>query len=346
MDYFAAQGVSVKVISGDNAVSVGAVAGKLGLHGEAMDARQLPTEQAELADVLDSYTTFGRVRPDQKRAIVHALQSHGHTVAMTGDGVNDVLALKDADIGVAMGAGSPASRAVAQIVLLDNRFATLPYVVGEGRRVIGNIERVANLFLTKTVYSVLLALLVGIECLLAKPLGADPLLYPFQPIHVTIAAWFTIGIPSFILSLAPNNERAYPGFVRRVLTSALPSGLVVGVATFVSYLVAYRGRHATWVEQDQASTAALITLLVTALWVLAVVARPYQWWRLALVIGAGLAYVVIFSLPVAQEKFMLDPSNLVTTSIAVGIGVLGAAVIEAMWWIRARMLGVQPRVWQ
>ncbi len=345
LDYFAAEAVSVKVISGDNAVSVAAVAGKLGLHGETMDARQLPTEPAQLADTLESHTTFGRVRPDQKRAIVHALQSHGHTVAMTGDGVNDVLALKDADIGVAMGAGSPASRAVAQIVLLDNRFATLPYVVGEGRRVIGNIERVANLFLTKTVYSVLLALFVGIECLFSKPLKADPLLYPFQPIHVTIAAWFTIGIPSFILSLAPNNERAHPGFVRRVLTSALPSGLIVGVATFVSYLLAYHGRHATFQQQDQASTAALITLLVTALWVLAVVARPYQWWRLALVIASGLAYVVIFSIPLAQKKFLLDPSNVVVTSAALGIGVLGAAAIEATWWIRARMLGVQPQLW-
>ncbi|WP_373202342.1 cation-translocating P-type ATPase [Mycobacterium marinum] len=346
MEYFAAQNVSVKVISGDNAVSVGAVAAKLGLQGQTMDARQLPSEQPELADVLDTYTTFGRVRPDQKRAIVHALQSHGHTVAMTGDGVNDVLALKDADIGVAMGTGSPASRAVAQIVLLDNRFATLPYVVGEGRRVIGNIERVANLFLTKTVYSALLALLVGIECLFAKPLGADPLLYPFQPIHVTIAAWFTIGIPAFILSLAPNDERAYPGFVRRVLTSALPSGLVVGVATFVSYLTAYPGRHSTWQEQTQASTAALITLLVTALWVLAVVARPYRWWRLGLVIACGLAYVAIFSLPLAQRKFFLDPSNLATTSIALGIGLLGAALIEAMWWLRARALGLRPRVWR
>ncbi|ORV93598.1 magnesium-transporting ATPase [Mycobacterium interjectum] len=346
LDYFAAQGVSVKVISGDNAVSVGAVAGKLGLRGDAMDARRLPTEPGELADALDDHTTFGRVRPDQKRAIVRALQSHGHTVAMTGDGVNDVLALKDADIGVAMGAGSSASRAVAQIVLLDNRFATLPYVVGEGRRVIGNIERVATLFLTKTVYSVLLALLVGIECLLAKPLHADPLLYPFQPIHVTIAAWFTIGIPSFILSLAPNNERAYPGFVRRVLTSALPSGLVVGVATFASYLVAYHGRHATFREQDQASTAALITLLVSALWVLAVAARPYQWWRVALVVFSGLAYVVIFSIPLAQQKFLLDPSNLLLTSSALGIGALGAAAIEATWWIRARMLGVQPRLWR
>ena len=346
LDYFAAQDVCVKVISGDNAVSVGAVASELGLHGETMDARQLPTEQAELADALDTHTTFGRVRPDQKRAIVHALQSRGHTVAMTGDGVNDVLALKDADIGVAMGAGSPASRAVAQIVLLDNSFATLPYVVGEGRRVIGNIERVANLFLTKTVYSALLALLVGLECLFSKLLKADPLLFPFQPIHVTIAAWFTIGIPSFILSLAPNNERAYPGFVQRVLTSALPSGIVVGVATFVSYLMAYKGRHATFQQQDQASTAALITLLVTALWVLAVVARPYQWWRVALVAASGLAYVVIFSLPLAQKKFFLDPSNVAETLTALGIGVLGAAAIEAIWWIRARMLGVQPRLWR
>ena len=346
LDYFAAQDVSVKVVSGDNAVSVGAVAGKLGLSGDTMDARQLPTDAKELANTLDNYTTFGRVRPDQKRAIVHALQSHGHAVAMTGDGVNDVLALKDADIGVAMGAGSPASRAVAQIILLDNRFATLPYVVGEGRRVIGNIERVANLFLTKTVYSVLLALFVGIECLFAKPLGVDPLLYPFQPIHVTIAAWFTIGIPSFILSLAPNNERAHPGFVRRVLTSALPSGLIVGVASFASYLVAYHGRHATFQQQDQASTAALITLLMTALWVLAVVARPYQWWRVALVVFSALAYVVIFSIPLAQKKFLLDPSNVAVTSTALGIGVLGAAAIEATWWLRARILGVRPRLWR
>ncbi|OMC51520.1 magnesium-transporting ATPase [Mycobacterium sp. IS-836] len=346
LDYFAAEGVSVKVISGDNAVSVGAVANSLGLHGETMDARRLPAEPDELADALESHTTFGRVRPDQKRAIVRALQSRGHTVAMTGDGVNDVLALKDADIGVAMGAGSPASRAVAQIVLLDNRFATLPHVVGEGRRVIGNIERVANLFLTKTVYSVLLALFVGIECLFSKPLKADPLLYPFQPIHVTIAAWFTIGIPSFILSLAPNTERAQPGFVRRVLTSALPSGLIVGVATFVSYLLAYHGRHATFAQQEQASTAALITLLVTALWVLAVVARPYQWWRIGLVIASGLAYVAIFSIPLAREKFLLDPSNVVVTSTALGIGVLGAAAIEATWWIRARILGVRPQLWR
>jgi cation-transporting P-type ATPase E len=346
LDYFASQKVSVKVISGDNAVSVGAVAGSLGLDGETMDARRLPDKPEQLADAVEEYTTFGRVRPDQKRAMVHALQSRGHTVAMTGDGVNDVLALKDADIGVAMGSGSSASRAVAQIVLLDNKFATLPYVVGEGRRVIGNIERVSNLFLTKTVYSVLLAVLVGLAGLASKLFGTNPLLFPFQPIHVTIAAWFTIGIPAFVLSLAPNNERAHPGFVRRVMTSALPSGVVVGIATFISYLAAYQGREPTQTQQTQASTAALITLLVTMVWVLAVVARPYEWWRVALVALSGLAYAVIFSIPLAQKAFMLDSSNIALTSMALGIGLVGAAAIEVIWWVQGRFLGERRRLWR
>lgn len=346
LEYFASQRVTVKVISGDNAKSVGAVAGTLGLHGETLDARRLPEQTEEMADALDQYTTFGRVRPDQKRAMVHALQSRGHTVAMTGDGVNDVLALKDADIGVAMGSGSSASRAVAQIVLLDNKFATLPYVVAEGRRVIGNIERVSNLFLTKTVYSVLLAALVGIGGLTSTLFGTDPLLYPFQPIHVTIAAWFTIGIPAFILSLAPNHERAKPGFVRRVMTSALPAGVIVGVSTFVSYLLAYEGRGATAEQQTQASTTALITLLVASVWVLAVVARPYEWWRVALVAMSGLAYVVIFALPLAQRTFLLDPSNLALTSMGLLIGAVGAVLVEIAWWVEGKLSGEPRKLWR
>jgi cation-transporting ATPase E len=265
---------------------------------------------------------------------------------MTGDGVNDVLALKDADIGVAMGSGSPASRAVAQIVLLDNKFATLPYVVAEGRRVIGNIERVSNLFLTKTVYSVLLAMLVGIAGLGSKLFGSDPLLFPFQPIHVTIAAWFTIGIPAFVLSLAPNTERAHTGFVRRVMIAALPTGLVVGTATFVSYLLAYQGQDAPLQEQTQASTAALMTLLVAAVWVLACVARPYEWWRVGLIAFSGLAYVVIFAIPLAREKFMLDPSNVDVTTTALAIGLVAALVIEVLWWLQGRILGEKRRLWQ
>ncbi|NKV58662.1 HAD-IC family P-type ATPase [Rhodococcus hoagii] len=330
LEYFASQKVDVKVISGDNAVSVGAVATSLGLPGgdNAIDARKLPEDPEELADTLDEATTFGRVRPDQKRAMVGALQSRGHTVAMTGDGVNDVLALKDADIGVAMGSGSPATRAVAQIVLLDNKFATLPYVVGEGRRVIGNIERVSNLFLTKTVYSVLLAFLIGVSGVVAQIFDFDPLPYPFLPRHVTIAAWFTIGIPAFILSLAPNNERARTGFVSRVMRLAIPSGVIIGIATYVSYLLAYAGPDATEQQVEQAGTTALITLIMIALWVLAVVARPYTWWKIVLIVGSVLGYVVLFGFSFTREFFKLDPSNVAATTGALLIGLVGVVLVE------------------
>ncbi|MFF0542343.1 HAD-IC family P-type ATPase [Nocardia thailandica] len=333
LEYFASQKVAIKVISGDNAVSVGAVASSLDLPGgdHAVDARELPDDRAELADVLDTETTFGRVRPDQKRAMVGALQSRGHTVAMTGDGVNDVLALKDADIGVAMGAGSPATRAVAQIVLLDNKFATLPYVVGEGRRVIGNIERVSNLFLTKTVYSVLLAFLVGLAGVGSQIFGYDPIGYPFLPRHVTIAAWFTIGIPAFILSLAPNNERARTGFVGRVMRLAVPSGVVIGVATFVAYLIAYAGPEATETQRIQAGTTALITLIMIAVWVLALVARPYVWWKVVLIGASVLAYVALFTIPFTREFFKLDPSNPRLTAAAFACGAVGIVLVELAW---------------
>ncbi|MGV9710917.1 HAD-IC family P-type ATPase [Gordonia sp. NPDC003424] len=343
IEYFAQQQVDVKVISGDNARSVGAVAASLGLGSAdtSVDARNLPTAPTELADVVERGVTFGRVRPDQKRAMVQALQSTGHTVAMTGDGVNDVLALKDADIGVAMGSGSSAARSVAQIVLLDNKFATLPYVVGEGRRVIGNIERVSNLFLTKTVYAVLLALLVGITGIAAKIFGFTSLSYPFQPIHVTISAWFTIGIPSFILSLAPNHERAKTGFVRRVLTQAVPNGIIVGLSAFVTYLIVNPGGSGVAIgtkdsvdlspAQTQAATATLVTLIAVALYVLAVVARPYTWWKVVLLAGSVGAYVIIFSWPWTQHLFKLDSSNaqmMTVAFISAAVGIAGVEVVS------------------
>ncbi|MEU5840665.1 HAD-IC family P-type ATPase [Rhodococcus sp. NPDC047139] len=346
LEYFAGQHVDVKVISGDNAIAVGAVASSLGLQGSAtpVDARSLPDGESELADAVEGSTTFGRVRPDQKRAMVGALQSRGHTVAMTGDGVNDVLALKDADIGVAMGSGSPATRAVAQIVLLDNKFSTLPYVVAEGRRVIGNIERVSNLFLTKTVYSVLLAFLVGMSGVLSQVFDFEPLPYPFLPRHVTIAAWFTIGIPAFLLSLAPNNERARSGFVSRVMRFAIPSGVVVGVATFVCYVLVYGGPDQSEQQKIQAGTSALITLLIIALWVLAVVARPYQWWKIVLLGGSVLGYVILFAVPFTREFFALDPSNVAYSTIAVTCGLIGVVLVETVWWVSGRLHGERRRL--
>jgi cation-transporting ATPase E len=325
LDYFAQQGVHVKVISGDNAVSVGAVAEKLGLPSaeSPVDARELPEDADRLAEELEEHAVFGRVSPAQKRAMVRALQSQGHTVAMTGDGVNDVLALKDADIGVSMGAGSPATRAVAQIVLLDNKFATLPLVVAEGRRVIGNIERVSNLFLTKTVYSVILALMVG--------LAQVP--YPFLPRHVTITAWFTIGLPAFVLSLAPNNERARTGFVGRVLRMAVPAGVVIATATFASYLLVYKGSAATELDKTQSGTTALITLITVAMWVLGIVARPYALWKIGLIGGMIVLTVLLFIIPFTQNFFALDPTVASYTLIAFACAAVGIAVIELAWWV-------------
>ncbi|QJC22741.1 HAD-IC family P-type ATPase [Arcanobacterium buesumense] len=320
LEYFAQQDVTVKVISGDNAASVGAVTRKLGVDsGQAVDARTL-TEQNFDSQVADNLV-FGRVTPDQKRSMVASLQKAGHTVAMTGDGVNDVLALKDADIGVAMGSGAPATRSVAKIVLLDDKFATLPHVVAEGRRVIGNIERVANLFLTKTIYSAVLAMLVIVS---SVP-------FPFQPIHVTITGWFTIGIPAFILSLPPNNQRARRGFVRRVLWFAVPAGVVVGTCSFVTFWVTTGGDFGDMYVTG--STAALIALIIPSTWVLACVARPWSWWKMCLVVLSLVGYGVIFTWPVTQHVFMLDSSNRAMMWQAVLIGLIGAGVIELLWWL-------------
>lgn len=325
LEFFAEQNVRTKVISGDNAVSVGAVAGKLGLPGadSPVDARKLPKDQDAMAETLDEHAVFGRVTPQQKRDMVAALQSRGHTVAMTGDGVNDVLALKDADIGVSMGSGAEATKGVAQIVLLNNSFATLPSVVGEGRRVIGNIERVANLFLTKTVYSVLLALLVI----------CWQIPYPFLPRHLTLLSSLTIGIPAFFLALAPNKERAKPHFVKRVMRYAIPSGIIAGTGTFVSYLLArhhYTGPEAL----DAETSAATLTLFLIAMWVLAIVARPYTWWRIGLVLTMGLAFVVVLVTPWLQHFFALKLVGTTMPWTAVGVAATAGVLLEVAWrWV-------------
>ncbi|MER7515016.1 HAD-IC family P-type ATPase [Streptomyces sp. NPDC126499] len=326
--YFADQDVAAKVISGDNAVSVGAVAGKLGLPGaeHTVDARRLPTDREEMARALDDHAVFGRVTPQQKREMVAALQSRGHTVAMTGDGVNDVLALKDADIGVSMGSGSEATRAVAQIVLLNNSFATLPSVVAEGRRVIGNITRVATLFLTKTVYSVLLAVLVV----------CSQVEYPFLPRHLTLLSTLTIGVPAFFLALAPNKERAKPHFVRRVMRYAIPAGVIAAAATFTSYLLArhhYTGPGAL----DAETSAATLTLFLVSMWVLAIIARPYTWWRIALVATMGGAFLLVLVVPWLQDFFALKLVGVTMPWASVAIAATGAAVLEFAWrWVGRR----------
>ncbi|MGW7465770.1 HAD-IC family P-type ATPase [Streptomyces xantholiticus] len=325
--YFADQDVAAKVISGDNAVAVGAVAAKLGLPGadSTLDARKLPAAREAMGAELDGAAVFGRVSPQQKRDMVGALQSRGHTVAMTGDGVNDVLALKDADIGVAMGSGSEATKAVAQIVLLNNSFATLPSVVAEGRRVIGNITRVATLFLTKTVYSVLLAILVV----------CSQVEYPFLPRHLTLLSTLTIGVPAFFLALAPNKERARPHFVRRVMRYAIPAGVIAAAATFSAYLLArshYTGTGALAAE----TSVATLTLFLVAMWVLAIIARPYTWWRIGLVAAMGLGFLLVLTVPWLQHFFALRLVGTTMPWTAVAIAAAGAALLELSWRVVGR----------
>ncbi|WP_085985678.1 HAD-IC family P-type ATPase [Longispora albida] len=327
--YFEQQEVAVKVISGDNAVSVGAVAASLGIPGalSPVDARELPPEGQELADALATHSVFGRVTPQQKRSFVHALQSRGHTVAMTGDGVNDALALKDADLGVAMGSGSAATRAVAKVVLLDDKFSSMPRVLAEGRRVLGNIERVANLFLVKTMYSVVLAVLVGVM----------HIPFPFLPRHVTLVGALTIGIPGFFLALAPNAERARPGFVPRVLRFAIPAGLICAVATFLAYWLARANANSILAEDR---TTAAMTLFLVALWALALVARPYTFWRAGLVAAMGLAFVLVALIPWTRDFFALDfgslPNNLIGAGLALGAAVALTVLLHLDHWLSRR----------
>ena len=274
--WFAAQGVQVKVISGDHPRTVGAVAGQVGIAGAEPPGRRprpCPRTRPSWPSLLEARSVFGRVVPRQKRAMVQALQARGHVVAMTGDGVNDVLALKDADLGIAMGSGSAASRAVAELVLLDGRFATLPAVVAEGRRVIANIERVAKLFVTKTVYATVLALAVGLA----------GLAFPFLPRHLTLISSLTIGIPGFFLALEPNTQRSQPGFVRRTLAFAIPAGLTAALGTLVAYQVA----DVANVPQDEARTTATLALAGLGLVVLALAARPLNRPRRLLLLGDG-----------------------------------------------------------
>ncbi len=319
--YFQAQNVTVKVISGDNPVTVSAVAERVGVTGATaggFDARELPADPDEMADVLEGHAVFGRVTPQQKRSMVHALQSKGHVVAMTGDGVNDTLALKDADIGVAMGSGSPAARAVARFVILSNDFAVFPSVVAEGRRVIANIERIANLFLTKTFYALLLALAVGVA----------GIAYPFIPRHMTLISSLTIGIPGFFLALAPNARRARPGFLPRVLRFAVPAGVIAAVATLVSFQV---GRHVEDLVLDEARTVAAITLFMAGFWVLGILARPFNAWKLALVATMGAAFVAVLAVPFTNDfvDLPLPASSAIATAVI--IGGVACLVMEVGW---------------
>lgn len=315
VQYFLEQDVTVKVISGDNAATVGAIAAQAGVPeaDRPVDARTLPDDPEQLADPIADANVFGRVTPLQKQQMVEALHLRDSTVAMTGDGVNDVLALKKADLGIAMGSGSGATRAVAQLVLLDDKWSVMPSVVAEGRRVLGNIERVSDVFLTKTSYSVVFAIMTGVFAFA----------FPFLPRHLTLISSLTIGIPGFFLALMPNTERFRPGFLRRVLLFAIPSGVICAAAALVSYSVAL------WVDEPlvNAQAAASVTLFIVAASVLLMSARPLNAIRITIVAAMVAMFLAVLYIPFLSDFFALSLGPERYTIVAVVAGLVGAVLV-------------------
>ncbi|MBG0740748.1 HAD-IC family P-type ATPase [Paeniglutamicibacter antarcticus] len=326
LSYFREQGVCLRIISGDNPRTVAAVARAVGfadvVHG--YDARDLPEDRAGMGEVLEREHVLGRVTPEQKKSIVLALQQRGYVVAMTGDGVNDALALKSADIGIAMGSGAAATRAVSRLVLLDGQFSRLPAVVAEGRRVIANVERVANLFLTKTAYAVIISLVIAL--LLWQ--------YPFLPRQLSIVSSLTIGIPAFFLALLPNKRRYQPGFLRRCLMFSVPAGVIISVCILCvyGYSRAFPNPALDPAAQIQAGqTATTIAVLLVALWVLSALARPFDKWRALLMSVLILALALILAVPFARAFFALQVPGGPLLVVTMGVVVLGCAAIEILY---------------
>jgi cation-transporting P-type ATPase E len=314
LEYFQAQGVELKVISGDHPETVAAVARRAGVPGaeRVLDARELPVDDAgAMGSVVEEHTVFGRVTPRQKRAMVLALQERGRVVAMTGDGVNDVLALKDSDMGIAMGSGSGASRSVAQLVLLEDRFSLLPDVLAEGRRVMNSVERAANLFIYGTVYSVVIAVVIA-------AMGTE---FPFLPRHLTLVRVLSVGIPGIFLALAPDPRRSRSGFLERVVRFSVPAGVIAAVAALLVWAAAY----AVADDLIEARTAPTITLLLVGLVILVRLTRPLPPWRWYLVAAMGLLMSLALVVPGVAKFFELAlPPAPVWLAIA---GAVAAAAI-------------------
>ncbi|AAT88908.1 ATPase [Leifsonia xyli subsp. xyli] len=315
LGYFGKQDVRVVVLSGDSPVTVGAIAGALDLEGEAVDATTL-TDDVALAEALGRADIFGRVSPEQKRKAVGILKEQGRTVAMTGDGVNDAMAIKDASLGIAMGTATAATKAVSRLVLLDNRFDRLPGVLASGRRVIANVERVSNIFLAKTVYGILLAL---ISAAVLWP-------FPFLPRQLTLVSSLAIGIPSFFLALAPNKRIYTPGVLPRILKYSIPTGLIAGLTAVVVYAPFYRT-----LPLPEARSVTTVALFCVSLWILCVLTRPLSPWRWGLLGGVAGAFVLVCVFPFASAFFEMYLAWDAPLAWGIAVGAVGAAGIELFY---------------
>lgn len=295
LQYFKDQGVNLKIISGDNPNTVLNIAKRAGLpsSSKAVDATTLKTDE-DIMRAVEEYSVFGRVTPEQKRELVIALQNHGHTVAMTGDGVNDVLALKEADCSVAMASGSDATKNVSQLVLLDSNFASMPEIVREGRRTINNIERSASLFLVKTVYASILAILF---IFIKMP-------YPFIPIQLTLASVSTIGIPSFILSFEPNKDRVTGNFLPNVLKKAIPPAITIVINILIIIFIS----KVLKLTYTQTSTLSVLMTGYTSFILLFKVCQPFN--NLRKVLFGSMLFIFIFGIVKLKSIFSFSSFTL------------------------------------
>ena len=311
IEYFYDQGVCLKVISGDDAITVANISDKAGIKNadRYIDASTLTTDE-EIKNAITNYTVFGRVTPQQKFKFIKALKESCHTVAMTGDGVNDVLALKESDCSIAMASGSDAARAVSNLVLLDSNFSSLPKVVAEGRRSINNLQRSASLFLTKTIYASLLAL---IFIFVNNP-------YPFIPIQLTLISSLTIGIPSFILALEPNKDRVKGRFIYNVINKSIPAALSIVLGIVLTVVVS----SFTDITDVQASTIAVLITAFTAFLLIFKTSYPFNMLRIALLVTIGVAFIFalllfrgFFSLAILNSELLLIFACLAVVSLVV-----------------------------
>ena len=304
--YFESQGVTVKVISGDNPVTVSEVAKRAKIRNAESYIDTSTLSDEELADAAENYTVFGRVTPDQKKKLVKALKKAGHTVAMTGDGVNDVLAMKEADCGIAMASGAQAASQVAQLVLMKSDFSAMPGIVDEGRRVINNIQRAASLFLVKNIFSLGMALITLFS-------GWN---YPIESFHLTLVSALTIGVPSFFLALEPNYSRISGRFLSTVLKRALPGG----ITNILVVLAAQACADLFGVANGEIATVCAAVLAAVGMLVLYRTSIPFDRFRLVIFIAMGIALVGSFSLLgnlfdlyFSQKSLLLTLVLLVTT---------------------------------
>ncbi|WP_066520909.1 HAD-IC family P-type ATPase [Curtobacterium ammoniigenes] len=322
LQFFEREGVEVRIISGDGADAVAFVARSVGLTDPVLDVREIADDPERFAAAVLRHRLLARVTPDQKRAAVHVLQRAGHTVAMTGDGVNDALAVKDADLGIAMGSAADATKAISRVVLLDDRFDHLPAVVAQGRKVIANVERVSVLFLTKTVAMMLLA--VG--------LGALVLETPFLPRQLSASDGLTIGIPAFVLALLRAGDRYRPGLLRRVMRAAVPNGVILGAALIT---VAAYGRTLA-LPQAQVRTATTAVLVCIGLSVLAMQSRPIRGWRMMTLAAMVAVALGADALPFVRSFFVLQAPPEAFSWFCAGVAAAGCGAAVASQLILQR----------